>query len=71
MALPGQMTVADAFAKAPAGTNNTNLQADFNQLLTDLNTAVTNGGLTAAQRDAIFYPMLSEYGQQLAVNLAK
>jgi len=69
MALPGQMSVNDAFAKAPTGTNKTNLIADFNQLLTDLNTAVTNGGLTANQRDTIFYDLLSKYGEQLAVNL--
>lgn len=69
MSLPGQLSVNDAFAKAPAGVNKTNLIADFNQLLTDLNTAVTNGGLLATQRDTIFYDMLLRFGEELAVNL--
>lgn len=69
MSLPGQLTVADAFARAPAGTNSTTLQADLTQLLTDMNTAVTNGGLTANIRDTLFYDMLLSFGQNLANNL--
>lgn len=69
MALPGQLTVADAFAIAPAGTNRTNLINDFNQLLTDLNTAVSGGGLSANVRDKIFYDALLTIAQELAKNL--
>jgi hypothetical protein len=69
MPLPGQISVADALAKAPAGTNKTNLTTDLNQILTDLNTAVSNGGLTANIRDVLFYDMLLRFAQTVAVNL--
>ena len=69
MSLPGQITVADALTLAPAGTNKTNLTTDLNQLLTDLNTAVTNGGLTANIRDTLFYDLLLGFGQAVAKNL--
>ena len=69
MSLPGQLTVADALARAPAGTNKTNLTTDLNQLLTDLNTAVSNGGLTANIRDTLFYNLLLGFAQEFANNL--
>lgn len=65
MSLPGQITVADCAALAPLGTNRTNLTNDLNQLLTDLNTAVSNGGVTANVRDALFYDMLQNFGQRI------
>lgn len=69
MSLPGQLTVTDALSKAPTGTNKTNLTTDLNQLLTDLNTAVTNGGLTANIRDMEFYNLLLGFGQNIANDL--
>jgi hypothetical protein len=69
MPLPGQLTIGDALAKAPAGVNKTAIAADLTQLLTDLNTAVSNGGLTANIRDTLFYNMLVSFAEQLAVNL--
>ena len=69
MALPGQLTVSDAMSRAPAGTNKTNITNDLNQLLTDLNTAVTGGGLQANIRDTLFYDMLLNFAQNVAVNL--
>jgi hypothetical protein len=68
--LPGQITVADALAVMPAGTNRTNFTNDFNQLLTDMTTAVGNGGMNANIRDALFYPMLMDFAQALAKNCA-
>jgi hypothetical protein len=69
MPLPGQLTVADALVRAPAGTNKTNLTTDLNQLLTDLNTAVTNGGLSANVRDTVFYDLLLGFAQTVANEL--
>lgn len=69
MSLPGQLTVADCAALAPAGTNRTNITNDLNQLLTDLNTAVTNGGLSANVRDQLFYDMLENFGQRIFKDL--
>lgn len=68
MSLPGQITVADALALMPAGTNRTNFTTDLSQLLTDMNTAVTAGNMTANIRDTLFYDLLMGFAQNLAKN---
>jgi hypothetical protein len=70
MSLPGQITVADCAALAPVGTNRTNITNDLNTLLTDLNTAVSNSGLSANVRDTLFYDMLENFGQRIFDALA-
>lgn len=69
MALPGQLTVTDALARAPASADKTNIATDLAQLLTDLNTAVTNGRLKANVRDVLFYDMLLDFGQRIGNEL--
>lgn len=69
MSLPGEISIADALARAPSGTNKTNITTDLTQLQTDLATAVTNGGLTANQSNTLFTDLLMGFAQNLAVNL--
>lgn len=69
MSLPGEISVTDALARAPAGTNKTNITNDLNQLLTDLNTAVSNGGLTQSILNVEFTDLLLGFGQRIANDL--
>ena len=68
MALPGLISITDALAKMPAGTNKTNFVADLTSIQTHMATAVTNGGLTANQSSVIFEDFLMGFAQALSVN---
>jgi len=68
MALPGLISIADALAKMPAGTNKTNFVADLTSIQTNMATAVSNGGLTANQSSVIFEDLLMGFAQALSVN---
>lgn len=69
MSLPGELSIADALARAPAGTNKTNMTTDLTQIQTDLATAVTNGGLTANISNVLFTDLLLDFAQAFATNL--